>query len=454
MMIDGNLLDIEYLAKKYDEANIPLYLSYPISSWWKADLTEEDLALSFDPNEDPFLYFHFPYCRNTCYYCVCYKLPHNGPFDNDVYLGHLEREFHHKRAILGVDTFKNVRHMHWGGGTPTLLTPEQIERFFDGIAGHIDVVKDEHASLSVEAFPDKRDLDGHKLRILRQMGFNEISFGVQDFDPAVQKAINRDTPFHVVKEVAQMARGLGFRVHIDICYGLPFQGLNELRKTVEKVISLHPDRVALFTYAHYPLAFPLQRRIPSSAIPNSFIRTLMNMTATEMFAEHGYGKVGYDHFVKKNNALYTSMTQGRVIRDFMGYSVEQRRQFIGFGLSAISFLGRTFFHNMMNLDDYAKAVSKGRLPVQPRMGHTLSDDDHVRNTLIQKHIMGNFQIPRTNGNESGPKDFDAYFEHELKALATLERDGLIEGMDDKAIRLTPMGRYFARHVAHVFDNYK
>lgn len=449
MNINGNLLDIEYLSKKYDEANIPLYLSYPVSSWWTADVTEAHLASSFQPDEPPFLYFHFPYCRNTCYYCVCYKLPHSGPEDNDAYLGYLEKEFHHKREILGVDSFQHIRHMHWGGGTPTLMTPKQIDRFHNGIARHIGFVHDENSSLSVEAFPDRRDLDGHKLGLLRDMGFNEISFGVQDFDETVQKAINRDSPFPVVKDLSQMAKDLGFRVHIDICYGLPFQGLNELKKTVEKVISLTPDRVALFTYAHYPLAFPLQRKIPSSAIPNSFIRTLMNMTATEMFHENGYDKVGYDHFVKKSNALGKAMTKGQVIRDFMGYSVAQRRQFIGFGLSAISFLGSTFFHNMMNMKDYAAAVTQSRLPIQPRMGHTLSDDDAIRNTLIQKDIMGNFQIPK-NG---APHDFEAYFAKEIKALESFEQDGLIQGLSDASIRLTPTGRFFARHVAHVFDNY-
>jgi oxygen-independent coproporphyrinogen-3 oxidase len=286
------------------------------------------------------------------------------------------------------------------------------------------------------------------------MGFNEISLGVQDFDETVQKAINRDTPFHIVQEMVLMARELGFRVHIDICYGLPFQGINELKKTVSKVIRLAPDRVALFTYAHYPLAFPLQRKIPLSAIPNSFYRTLMNMAASEMFAENGYGKVGYDHFAKKNNALYTAMKQRQVIRDFMGYSVEDRRQFIGFGLSAISFVGRTFFHNMINLNDYAEAVTQAKLPVQPRMGHTLTDDDTIRNILIQKDIMGNFKIPKRAGYGSAPKDFDDYFTKELPALQSLEKDGLVEAVADNIIRLTPVGRYFARHVAHVFDTYQ
>jgi oxygen-independent coproporphyrinogen-3 oxidase len=454
MKSNGNLLTIEYLSKKYDEANIPLYLSYPISSCWADDPTQEDLIRSFDPDMPPFLYFHFPYCRNTCYYCVCYKLPYTGPLDSDLYLGHIEKEFQHKREILGVETFKKVRHMHWGGGTPTLMSQAQIERFHNTIARHIDVVQDERTSISIEAFPDKRDLNGQKLRLLRDMGFNEISLGVQDFDETVQKAINRDTPFHIVQEMVLMARELGFRVHIDICYGLPFQGINELKKTVSKVIRLAPDRVALFTYAHYPLAFPLQRKIPLSAIPNSFYRTLMNMAASEMFAENGYGKVGYDHFAKKNNALYTAMKQRQVIRDFMGYSVEDRRQFIGFGLSAISFVGRTFFHNMINLNDYAEAVTQAKLPVQPRMGHTLTDDDAIRNILIQKDIMGNFKIPKRAGYGSAPKDFDDYFTKELPALQSLEKDGLVEAVADNIIRLTPVGRYFARHVAHVFDTYQ
>jgi oxygen-independent coproporphyrinogen-3 oxidase len=338
-------MDYEYLARTYDEANIPLYLSYPVTSWWKTPVDEQRFAGEYAGTARPFLYFHFPYCRKACFYCACYKAVSSDPLKNDVYIDHLEKEFSRTLDLLGTSGFSDVGHLHWGGGTPTYLTLPQIERIFSATARRIDFSSDTASSISIEAYPDERDITVEKLKLLRDLGFNEISFGIQDFDPRIQWVINRDTRVETVRSVVEMSKEQGFRVHVDLCYGLPFQGQNELERTIDIVLSMAPDRVALFTYAHYPLIFPLQRRIPVSSVPNSFIRVLMTRCAEERFLGEGYRKVGYDHFVREGNALHRAAEEGKVVRDFMGYSVENRRQFIGFGHSAISFIGKGFFQN-------------------------------------------------------------------------------------------------------------
>lgn len=250
-----------------------------------------------------------------------------------------------------------------------------------------------------------------------------------------------------------MSKELGFRVHVDLCYGLPFQGQNELERTIESVIQMSPDRVALFTYAHYPLAYPIQRNIPTMSIPNSFVRVLMAILAESLFLSNGYHKIGYDHYVKQGNSLHAAKLEKNIIRDFMGYSSIKRRQFLGFGNAAISFIGKGFFQNQLTLEDYYARIKENKFPVQETKGHLLSKDDEVRNMLIQQYILGDFSIQMEKISQSFGIDFKSYFKKELERLDDLNHDGLVEYPDSETIALTPTGKYFSRHVAKVFDTY-
>jgi oxygen-independent coproporphyrinogen III oxidase len=448
-----NLTELEYLSKKYDETNIPLYLSYPTTSFWKDDIDGESCARAFRDNPPPFLYFHFPYCKTACYYCCCYKTVSSDDADKDRYIAYLEKELKLKMKALGRDRLTNIRHMHWGGGTPTTLSCGQIERAFSSISRYAELSGGEDSSLSIEAYPDPDTLTGEKLALLRRLGFNELSLGVQDFDARIQKTINRDNPPETVKGIVRQARGLGFRIHIDLCYGLPFQGLNELERTIAHVLEMGPDRIAAFPYAHYPLGFPLQRKIPASSLPNSFIKGLLIRHASGLLAEAGYGKVGIDHFVRKDNRLCAASREKTVIKDFMGYSVGERGSFLGFGASAIGFSGRAYHHNSCSLEKYFGSLDRGEWPLEAGMAHALTEDDRIRGELILRSVLCDFSIDKERIGTAHGIRFDEYFREELAALSSYQKDGLVTDPSGDVISVTPEGRYAARHIAHVFDAY-
>ncbi|MBT8341143.1 MAG: oxygen-independent coproporphyrinogen III oxidase [Desulfatitalea sp.] len=444
---------IDQLARKYNEANIPLYLSYPTSNWWNKPLDEDEFVKTHGSGLPPFLYFHFPYCRTPCYYCMCYKYVSNDTRHNDIYIDYLQKEFSHTLDRLGINGQNRVRHVHWGGGTPTYLTCAQIDKVHRALFSRLTLIEGAAAGKSIEAYPDEQILTEEKLRLLSDLGFTEISLGIQDFDERIQKTINRNCTTKTVHRIIDRARKFGFRVHIDLCYGLPFQGLNELEKSVKEVIRMAPDRVALFTYVHYPHIFPLQRKIPTASIPNSFIRVLLAMLANDLFDAHGFKKVGYDHYVKDNDVLYQALLNRKVIRDFMGYSVDHKREFMGFGNSAISFPGDGFYQNIQSLKNYYRAVDDARIPIEGRMTHQLTPEDRLRNEVIQKSILSDFSIRKREINRGFDIHFDDYFRPELEKLVQLEHDGLVDLSDQDTIQVTRIGAYFARHIAHVFDTY-
>lgn len=456
-METNKLLEIEYLAKKYDETNIPLYLSYPTTSYWKDRADRESYAHSyaesFRQSASPFLYFHFPYCRKACYYCCCYKTVTSDESEKDRYVTYLEKELKLKLEVMQSSRLSGIAQMHWGGGTPTYLTCSQIERAFAAISQYAELATGSGSSLSVEAYPDPEILTQEKLSLLRGLGFNELSLGVQDFDDRIQKTINRNCHPDTVKEIIARAKDLGFRIHIDLCYGLPFQGLNELERTIGHVREMAPDRIAAFPYAHYPLSFPLQREIPASSLPNSYIKILLIRHAAELLTESGYEMVGIDHFVKKENRLCRAAHEGTMIKDFMGYSVGERRSFIGFGASAIGFSGETYYHNTCSLAGYFASLDRNELPIEPVMSHTLSGDDLIRREIIEQSLLCDLAIDKAQIEKKYNINFDAYFNEELKTLATYEKDGLVTDPAARVMAVTQDGRFMARHIAHLFDSY-
>ena len=370
----------------------------------------------------------------------------------DTYVDVISKEYNQKLDIAGIKKFSNIKQIHWGGGTPTFMTMKQIENAYKAIEKRANIDNSNERSISIEAYPDDEVITIEKLKLLKTLGFNEISFGVQDFDDRIQKVINRDCNLKIVNKLIDQAREIGFKVHIDLCYGLPFQGQNEFERTVKEVIRMAPDRIAVFPYAHYPLLYPLQRQIPNSSIPNSFIKVLLAKIANDYFLESGYGRVGSDHFIKKENLLFEQASKKIVERDFMGYSVDARKQFIGFGNSAISFLNDTLFHNLIHMDEYSNAVNAGGIAINKSMSYTLNDDDHIRKNVMLKHILTDMEIDKEQVERKFGITFDRYFQREMELLKDLENDGLIE-MGPSKIKITNIGVYFSRHVAHVFDTY-
>lgn len=450
-MNSKELLKLEVLSRKYDEANIPQYLSYPTTNWWKSGVNEESFSSQIKGKRIPYLYFHFPFCQKACYYCMCYRKIAADELEKERYLLYLQKEIAQKTALLDSATFTSVEHIHWGGGTPTLLTCSQIEKMFQVITKHVHLSN--NPSLSIEAYPDEEFVTAEKLALLRSLGFNQISFGVQDFDPLIQQVIGRDGKIEVVARLVEQSKSLGFRVNIDLCYGLPFQGQNELTRTVEEVLKLSPDKVVLLAYSHYPMIFPMQRKIPTSSIPNSFVRILLAMQAEELFLENGYFKIGYDHFVKASDPLLTAARTKRVIRDFMGYSIDKKKEFIGFGISAISSIENTYYHNVSTFDKYFGSIDNKVPPLEYRKCHALSADDRIRNRIIQKDILSDFVIEKENLEQRWDMDFNCYFNKEMDDLSNLEANGLVDLRDPGKVLLTSIGKHFARHVAYAFDKY-
>jgi oxygen-independent coproporphyrinogen-3 oxidase len=452
-MIRVESSELERLAGKYDESNVPLYLSYPTTGFWRGAWDENAFAAAFDRGTIPFLYFHLPYCKKACWYCCCYKEVTRSDAVKDAYVGSIGRELGLRLDSLGEDRLTGVRHMHWGGGTPTWLSTDQISRMLSAIGSRVELDRGPESTVSIEAYPDPETVTAEKLRVLRAAGFNEISFGVQDFDERIQKAINRDCTEPTLRGLVTLSRNLGFRINIDLCYGLPYQGLAELDATIRTVAEMQPDKIAVFPYAHYPLAFPLQRRIPAGSVPGSFDRVRLIMLAEELFESYGFARIGIDHFVRPGTPLFAAYGEGKVIKDFMGYSVDGRRSYIGLGSSAISFVGDTFFQNTRMVTDYRTQVKLGVLPSTDGAMHRLSTDDVLRYEIIMKHILCGFRIDKREISARFEIDFDEYFRPELERIAELERDGLVERSDADTILVTPVGRYVARHVAYVFDRY-
>lgn len=452
MISHKELNKIEYLSNKYDETNMPTYISYPTTGFWRNKITEADFVENAKQITMPFLYFHFPYCKKACYYCVCYKTVANDISDLDTYIDFIMKEFNRKLDLAGIETLKDITQMHWGGGTPTYMTGEQIGKAFRRIEKRVEFKKSESSGLSIEAYPDEEMVTYEKLKVLRDLGFTEISFGIQDFDKKTQFIINRNYDVDVLRKLVDQARGLGMRIHIDLCYGLPFQGQNEFEYTLNEIMKIKPSRIATYPYSHYPFLFPAQKLIPTSSIPNSFIKVLLAKMADDIFLENDYAKIGFDHFVRKDNVMYENYKDKRVVRDFMGYSIDKRKELFGFGNSAISFLNGTFFHNIAKMEEYCTALSAGETGINYSMSHNLSKDDFIRKQVILKNILTYMEIDKKALEDEYGIAFDNYFDRELEKINNFGKDDLLVHNNSK-ISLSKYGEYFSRHIAYTFDKY-
>lgn len=390
------------------------------------------------------LYVHIPFCNTICYYCACNKIITKDHSRSARYLDFLEREIGLvDRHLAGG---REVTQLHLGGGTPTFLAEDEMRRLMAAIRARFQLA--EHGEFSIEV--DPRKVDAAQVALLAELGFNRMSIGVQDFDPLVQAAVNRLQSFDETAAVLEAARENGFKsVSMDLIYGLPHQTVERFATTLERVIELSPDRLSLYSYAHLPRLFKPQRRIEEAALPTAADKLGIMKYAIERLVDAGYVYIGMDHFAKPDDELTIAQQQGRLHRNFQGYSTQAECDMIAFGISSISKLGAIYAQNHKTEEDYYDALERGELPVL--RGVELTADDVLRRSIIQA-LMCHFELSIESIEIAHLIDFRRYFAPELNDLARMAEAGLVE-IGDRWITVLPPGRLLVRAIAMVFDRY-
>jgi oxygen-independent coproporphyrinogen-3 oxidase len=434
----------------------PRYTSYPTADRFTEAFGYRDflhavaaLQTGADPrgNARPLsLYLHIPFCDTVCYYCACNKIVTKNREKATTYLAYLKREIEMQgRLFAGMN---EVEQLHFGGGTPTYLSDAQMGELMDHLRRCFRLAPDAVGEYSIEV--DPRTVSRERVHSLRAQGFNRISLGVQDFDADVQKAVNRIQPEEETRAIIAAAREAGFRsVSIDLIYGLPKQTPDTMQATLDKVIAASPDRIAVYHYAHMPQLFKPQRRILDGDMPDSDTKLRMLQLCIERLTGAGYVYIGMDHFAKPDDDLAIAQRQGRLHRNFQGYSTHADTDLVSCGVSAISAVGATYSQNVKTLDAYYDALDRNELPVA--RGVRLTMDDLLRRSLIQK-LMCQFELSIAAIEQAFPIVFKQYFEREMAELAQLERDGLLTAGPDW-ISVSMKGRLLIRNVCMVFDRY-
>jgi oxygen-independent coproporphyrinogen-3 oxidase len=390
------------------------------------------------------LYVHLPFCATVCFYCACNKVVTRNRARGTQYMEYLAREISLQAALFGDGP--EVSQMHWGGGTPTFFEVAELKRLNDLLRRHFTFAPRGEYSIEI----DPRTVNADTVAALRAMGFNRMSLGVQDFDPDVQRAVNRVQSEGETQAVTDAARACGFEsVNFDLIYGLPRQTLLSFNRTLARVAAMQPDRIAVYNYAHLPARFKPQRRISAADLPAPETRLKLLALAVERLTEAGYVYIGMDHFAKPGDALAVAQRQGRLHRNFQGYSTQPDCDLVGLGVSAIGAIGPTYSQNSRDLPAYYDALDRGVLPVA--RGIELTADDVLRRAVIQS-LMCHFALNRDAIGVAHLIDFDRYFARELDELATLARHGLLE-LDGRWINVTPKGRFLIRSISMVFDRY-
>lgn len=430
--------------QKWDRP-VPRYTSYPTAPQFHR--MQEEVYLeklkAFDAEKKPLsLYCHIPFCTKMCLFCGCSVVLNRVEEKQQRYCLALQREV--EKVTSFFQKKKHLRQLHFGGGTPTSLTLQQFEALLSLLRRKF--LFDEGMELSIEIDPRTVFLDrGEKLRGLKKLGFNRVSFGVQDLDPKVQEAVKRRQTEEMSRFAFDLARELGFLgINIDLIYGLPYQTVERFSKTAEAILTMRPDRIAFYSYARVPWIKPHQKAIPDSTLPDAEEKLKIYVRAKELFEEGGYVSIGMDHFALKEDPLALCYSQGGLTRNFQGYAVEATEDLLGLGMSSIGFVSGAFFQNAKNLEEYYHAVDGGGLPIQK--GLVLSEEDHLRRTIILE-LMCRFAFEKER-----VKDFDLRFAKEVEALKELEQEGLVL-LDEEQIRATEKGQLVIRIIASVFDTY-
>lgn len=441
-------LDLAVL-EKYERAG-PRYTSYPTALQFVREFNSAEFCRAIaDSNRgegtrDLSLYFHFPFCESLCYFCGCHMMITRNCDSIEEYLFYMKKEIDLLSGL--VSSNRKVVQIHWGGGTPTYLTTEQIEEMAVYIKRRFDVA--ENAEVGIEI--DPRRMTARHLPTIRESGFNRVSFGIQDFDETVQKAVNRIQPEYLTREVVEKSRELGFEsINVDLIYGLPFQTVESFEGTIDKIIDIRPSRIAVFNYAHVPWLKKHQRLIPESALPSVRERLRILELVIDRLTGAGYIYIGMDHFAEPDDDLSTALANHSLRRNFQGYCTHSDLDILGVGVSSISELEGVYAQNTKSLTEYKTALDMGRIPTA--IGYRLHDDDHLRRYVIQG-LMCSGKILKQDIKAKFGVDFDRYFPTSLRQLESLVKDGLVT-TDANAIRVSDSGRLVIRNIAMVFDRY-
>lgn len=444
------VLDAE-LISRYDTSG-PRYTSYPTAlqfhdgfkaPHYQVAASESNLDLVPRPLS---LYFHLPFCGTVCYYCALNKVITKDRSKAGPYLQRLFKEIALQAALFDPD--RVVEQLHWGGGTPTFISHDEMRELMDATRESFQLRTDDGGEYAVEV--DPREAPAATIALLREIGFNRLSMGVQDFDPKVQKAVNRIQSEACTLETIHASRREGFKsINIDLIYGLPFQTVESFRRTIEKVIAADPDRLSVFNYAHMPELFKTQRRINEGALPSPDEKLAILQMVGEQLAQAGYVYIGMDHFAKPGDELSIAQQQGTLSRNFQGYSTHAECDLIGLGMSSISQVGDTYSQNVKTLIEYYNRIDGGQLAVEK--GVRLTQDDRLRRAVIRE-LMCHFKIDYAAFNQQHGIDFSWYFSPEICVLTGMQEDGLLS-LDERGIKVNPRGRLLIRNICMVFDRY-
>lgn len=447
-MEQGISFDLD-LIRRYDQSG-PRYTSYPTAvefdESFDAAAYRAACERSNHSGRPVSLYFHIPFCDTVCFYCACNKI---ATKDRSLAPPYLERVY--KELALQSELFDKsrvVEQLHWGGGTPTFLSHAQMTELMDATRRHFNLAGDDVGEYSIEI--DPREADAAGVALLRRLGFNRMSLGVQDFDPRVQQAVNRIQTEAETMAVLEAARSEGFRsISIDLIYGLPFQTPESFARTLERVIAVGPERLSVFNYAHLPERFKPQRRINEADLPAPEAKLDILQSTIERLTEAGYVYIGMDHFARPDDELARAQQAGTLYRNFQGYSTHADCDLIGIGVTSIGKIDNTYGQNRRGLEEYYADLDAGRLPVF--RGIELTRDDLIRRDMITRLIC-HFELDIPSAEAAWDIRFDAYFADALMKLRDMAGDGLLE-VDAHKIRILPRGRLLVRNICMAFDAY-
>ncbi|MCL5267617.1 MAG: oxygen-independent coproporphyrinogen III oxidase [Bacteroidetes bacterium] len=437
------------LIKKYDRPG-PRYTSYPPAPAFSSSFTAEDFLQSLTANNTPdistemSLYYHIPFCDTLCYFCGCNMLITHSRERISDYLQYLRKEM--ELSAPHFNKKRRVGQLHWGGGTPSYLNPDEIKSLATSIKEHFSFSPDIEAGVEI----DPRGLTFEHMQALRESGFNRISMGVQDFDPKVQEAVNRIQPEEITRDAVDWSRKLGFKsVNLDMIYGLPYQTLESFEDSLRKVVAISPERIAVFNFAHVPWLKSHQKLIDKNTLPPPEVKLEILKMTIELLTSSGYVYIGMDHFAKPDNELAVAQKEKTLYRNFQGYSTHSGADLYAFGNSAISQFNHVYAQNYKSLQDYYKAIESHRFPIV--LGYKMTEDDIIRQHVIMR-LMCDMELNKRDVERKLGINFDDYFGTALQKLDEFVQDDLLELTDDKII-VKDMGRLVIRNIAMVFDAY-
>lgn len=431
-----------------NNTSAPRYTSYPTAMAFHEEFGVKDYldaAARSNQKQRPLsLYLHLPFCNTVCYYCACNKIVTADRKRSRRYLDSLIQELAMQGALF--DRNRPVVQLHWGGGTPTFFSASEMTELMYHIGRNFNLLPGQSGEYSIEIDPRQADID--TLSLLHGLGFNRISLGVQDFDPKVQQAVNRVQPYAMVAKVFEQARNLGFAaINTDLIYGLPYQTPESYQKTIEQLLTLKPDRISLFNYAHLPHRFKTQQQIQEEALPKASTKVEILCATANALTEAGYVHIGMDHFAKANDSLVSAQKQGTLQRNFQGYSIAREADLVGLGVSAIGHVDNTYSQNFKSIPLYEEALKNKQLPIE--RGYILNADDLLRQDIIgQLSCHNKINIPAIETKHA--IHFATYFSRELIQLKQCEAEGLVD-ISKTHITVSALGHLVIRRLCLIFD---